>query len=239
MFGLTKEQWDVIFYVFRQYQSQLQWVKLFGSRARGDYKKTSDVDLAIYSKKDMTTPLRLALEQTNSPYTFDLIDYARQSNQKLKQAIDTEGKVIFATDLEGRSLMTEAQIQLKWEDFHKALQRLEAALEKEPDADDMYLDATIQRFEFTFELSWKLMKAVLDYEGIEVNSPRSSIREAWKQHLIIDAEKWLDMQVKRNLSTHTYNEETAEEIYQHIKKEYIVLLQQFDETMQQRLQAGI
>lgn len=236
MFGITKEQWDMMLKVFRQCQSQLQWIKLFGSRARGDYKQTSDVDLAVSSKKDMTTQLRLNLEQSNLPYTFDLIDYERQSNQKLKQAIDEEGKWIFATDAGGRAIMTEAQIQLKWEDFHRALQRLEAALSKEPDADDMYLDATIQRFEFTFELAWKLMKAVLDYEGIEVNSPRSSIREAWKQHLIADAEKWLDMQVKRNLSTHTYNEETAEEIYQQIKGQYIFLLKDFDATMQKRLQ---
>lgn len=41
----------------------------------------------------------------------------------------------------------------------------------------MYLDATIQRFEFCFELAWKLMKTVLEYEGIEANSPRSCIRE--------------------------------------------------------------
>ena len=45
------------------------------------------------------------------------------------------------------------------------------------DTDDMYLDATIQRFEFCFELAWKLMKTVLEYEGIDVNSPRSCIRE--------------------------------------------------------------
>ena len=44
------------------------------------------------------------------------------------------------------------------------------------DTDDMYLDATIQRFEFCFELAWKLMKTVLEYEGIDVNSPRSCIR---------------------------------------------------------------
>ena len=79
------------------------------------------------------------------------------------------------------------------------------------------------------------MKAVLEYEGIEATSPRSSIREAWKQHLIGDAEKWLDMQVKRNLSSHTYNEETAQDIYRHIKEDYIVLLQDLDQEIRSRL----
>ena len=55
--------------------------------------------------------------------------------------------------------------------------------------DDMYLDATILRFEFCFELAWKLMKAVLQYDGIAANSPRSCIRESWKQGLIPDAQE--------------------------------------------------
>lgn len=132
-------------------------------------------------------------------------------------------------------MMTKEQLLLKWEDYHKALHRLEIALTKTLDEDDLYLDATIQHFEFTFELAWKLMKAVLEYEGIEATSPRSSIREAWKQHLIGDAEKWLDMQVKRNLSSHTYNEETAQDIYRHIKEDYIVLLQDLDQEIRSRL----
>ena len=99
----------------------------------------------------------------------------------------------------------------------------------------MYLDATIQRFEFCFELAWKLMKVVLDYEGIEVSSPRSSIREGWKLGMINDAETWLDMQEKRNLSTHTYNEATALEVYELIKSKYAALLLTWDREVQKRL----
>ena len=46
------------------------------------------------------------------------------------------------------------------------------------------IDATIQRFEFSFELSWKLMRAVLDYNGIEAEAPRSVIKEAFKSKII-------------------------------------------------------
>mgnify|MGYP000247369118 FL=1 len=94
--------------------------------------------------------------------------------------------------------MTIERIRLKWEDYHHAFARLEAALEKDADSDDMYLDATIQRFKFCFELSRKLMKAVLEYEGGEANSPRGCIREGGEQRLISNAELWLDMMEKRN-----------------------------------------
>lgn len=235
MYGLSVRQWRQIFAILSRYGKRIDWVKLFGSRARGDYKPVSDVDLAIASTENLVTPLQLDFDQSQLPFTFDLIDYRRQPNQKLKDAIDREGKLLWAVDGKGEWMMTKEQLLLKWEDYHKALHRLEIALSKTLDEDDLYLDATIQRFEFTFELAWKLMKAVLEYEGIEATSPRSSIREAWKQHLIGDAEKWLDMQVKRNLSSHTYNEETAQDIYRHIKEDYIVLLQDLDQEIRSRL----
>lgn len=235
MYGLSVRQWRQILAILSRYGKRIDWVKLFGSRARGDYKPVSDVDLAIASTENLVTPLQLDFDQSQLPFTFDLIDYRRQPNQKLKDAIDREGKLLWAVDGKGEWMMTKEQLRLKWEDYHKALNRLEIALTKTLDEDDLYLDATIQRFEFTFELAWKLMKAVLDYEGIEATSPRSSIREAWKQHLIGDAEKWLDMQVKRNLSFHTYNEETAQDIYRHIKEDYIGLLQVLDQEVRSRL----
>ena len=126
-------------------------------------------------------------------------------------------------------------IEHRQEAYHRVLERLQSALQKEPDADEIYLDATIQRFEFCFELAWKLMKAVLEYEGIEVSSPRSSIREGWKAGLIADAETWLDMQEKRNLFTHTYDEFTALEVYRQIKEKYVALLVAWDEEVQRRL----
>ena len=95
----------------------------------------------------------------------------------------------------------------------------------------MYLDATIQRFEFCFELAWKLMKAVLEYEGIEANSPRGCIREGWKQRLISNAEAWLEMMEKRKLSSHTYDENVAREIYHDVKQRYVVLLEALDQMM--------
>ena len=224
--------------IIRRYSAIIEWVKLFGSRARGDAKLASDVDLAVLGSADVTTKLSLAFEESKLPYTFDIIDYKRQTNEKLKHAIDTDGILIFSSS-GGATIMTKLQIEMKQTDYHRALERLQSALQKEPDADDMYLDATIQRFEFCFELAWKLMKCVLDYEGIEVSSPRSSIREGWKQGMIADAEVWLDMQEKRNLSTHTYNQATAMEVYRLIKEKYIDLLLAWDKEVLRRLESDL
>ena len=234
MYSIENKHWQSILSVFRKYRDGIEWVKLFGSRARGDARLASDIDFAVSGNADVITKLSLAFEDSKLPYTFDIIDYKRQRNDKLKQAIDQEGKLVFSS-AKGKILMTKLQIEMKQADYHRALERLQSALQKEPDADDMYLDATIQRFEFCFELAWKLMKCVLDYEGIEVSSPRSSIREGWKQGMIADAEIWLDMQEKRNLSTHTYNQATALEVYRMIKEKYVDLLLAWDKEIQQRL----
>ena len=131
--------------------------------------------------------------------------------------------------------MTLEQVKIKQEDFSRALNKLQAALAKDVAADELYLDATIQRFEFCFEPAWKLMKAYLDYEGVEVNSPRSAIRKAFQTELITDAETWLDMLEKRNLSSYAYDEETAQEIYRHVAQKYIFLFEDFAATIDKKL----
>lgn len=228
--GLTSEHWKQIYRILEMYRDHIRKVMLFGSRARGDYHKTSDVDLAIVSDLDIRGALLSGFEASRLPYTFDVVLYGGQHNQRLRDAIDREGKLLLCVE-GGRILVTIEQIRLKKEDYHHAFIRLQDALRKDADMDDMYLDATIQRFEFCFELAWKLMKAVLQYDGIEANSPCSCIRESWKQGLIPDAQEWLEMMEKRNLSSHTYDESAAREIYREVKGQYVVLLEAFDQLM--------
>lgn len=234
MYGISSQQWKVIFSIFLRHKDLINWVKLFGSRARGDGRVTSDVDLAVSVKDGATLSLIEAFEDSSLPYTFDIIDYDRQSNENLKKEIDRDGKLLFSVK-GGRSIMTDTQLRLKWEDYHRAMDSLRIAVKWERDADNMYLDATIQRFEFCFELAWKLMKSALAYEGIEASSPRSSIREGWKQGLIDSAEKWLDMLEKRNLSSHTYNETTAMDVYNCIIDEYLDLLSALENKIKERI----
>ena len=131
--------------------------------------------------------------------------------------------------------MVIAQLQLKLQDYHRAMKRLRVAVNSKPDANGIYLDATIQRFEFCFELAWKLMKAMLDYEGIEVSSPRGSIREGWKQSMIDSAEDWLYMLEQRNICPHAYSESIAWDIYEKICNEYIDLLSAFEQEAAKRI----
>ncbi len=77
-------------------------------------------------------------------------------------------------------------------------------------------DASIQRFEYSFESLWKLLKAYLsEYEGIVCNSPKRCFREALKMGLLSvrEAETCLIMTDDRNLTSHTYIEAVAEAIY--------------------------
>ncbi len=102
-------------------------------------------------------------------------------------------------------------------ELEKALRRLEEALALEKN--DITRDSSIQRFEFTIELSWKVMKRILNSEGIqETDSPKSIIRSAAKASLVDDAELWLHLIDQRNLSSHTYREDLAEQVYAAAKK---------------------
>lgn len=89
------------------------------------------------------------------------------------------------------------------ETFKKALPNIKSELER---------DGAIQRFEYTFELTWKTLKKILRFKGIEANSPRDVFREAAKNNLIDEPLIWFNFLQKRNLTSHTYNEEYAEEI---------------------------
>lgn len=72
---------------------------------------------------------------------------------------------------------------------------------------------TVQNFEYTFELSWKAMQRFLKLRGVDTGSPMQTFRAAKKEGLIQDVEVWAEYLKKRNLTVHTYNEKTAEEVY--------------------------
>lgn len=107
-------------------------------------------------------------------------------------------------------------------DFKKALERLRQALDEDLSKGNIVIDGTIQRFEFTFELAWKLAKAILKFNGIEVDAPRLVIKEAYKSRLISDedGQAWIDMLEDRNKTSHIYDEKQALKIYEKIKAHY-------------------
>lgn len=98
--------------------------------------------------------------------------------------------------------------------FGKALARLQEALTEPPSS--LVRDAAIQRFEFSFELGWKAVKEVLRKQGLDCRSPKSCLREAFRQGWIDDEAAGLLLLNDRNLTSHTYDETLAEKIYQRL-----------------------
>lgn len=99
----------------------------------------------------------------------------------------------------------------------KALARLKEVLAERPS--EIVQDATIQRFEFTFEATWKVLQRYLTVqEGLEVGSPRQTIRQAFAAGLIDEPTSRALMEVlhDRNLTVHIYDEERADEIFRRI-----------------------
>ena len=81
----------------------------------------------------------------------------------------------------------------------------------------------IQAFEFTFELAWKTLQKYSQEMGIQVNGPKPVLKEALKFGFIKleEQEAWLTMLDDRNLATHAYKQELAEQIFRRIENEHI------------------
>lgn len=97
-------------------------------------------------------------------------------------------------------------------------------------------DATIQRFEFTFEVVWKTLKLYLERQGDECGGPRPTLKKAFAENLIptpAEADVWFQMLEDRSLTSHAYDEAIAHRIYGHIVSDYAPLLS----SMAQRIQS--
>ena len=95
--------------------------------------------------------------------------------------------------------------------------KLEAIYLKKVTEDEAYIDATIQRFEFTFELAWKFLKEYFSQMGIILNYPKEVIKDAYAAGIINDEDLWIHMLLDRNMTSPTYDEKLANEIYSRIK----------------------
>ena len=109
-----------------------------------------------------------------------------------------------------------AKTEALYQDLSNALKRLKEIL-KEPKT-EIIRDATIKRFDFTFEAAWKLMKSVLKKIDINLYGIKTIIRESEKMKLIDDQNIWLRFLENRNLSVYAYNDALAEKIFQSAKK---------------------
>ncbi len=129
----------------------------------------------------------------------------------------------------------EIRWQQRLENFGSALAQLEGACAQE-DYSNLERAGLVQMFEFSFELSWKVLKDLLFYEGHDVNSPREVIRKSFETEYIDedDSEVFLDALGKRNLLSHTYEEEMALEAERLIKGQYCPLLRRIYNVLEKK-----
>jgi len=85
----------------------------------------------------------------------------------------------------------------------------------------------------SFELSWKTLKDYLEEQGfVDVKSPKATIKKAFEISLLQDGHMWLEALENRNLATHTYDDEVAQEIYELICHSYFPLLDSLQHTLE-------
>jgi len=101
--------------------------------------------------------------------------------------------------------------------------------------DELDKDGVIQRFEFTFELLWKVLKIFLEDSGIEAKTPKESLKRAFKIGWLREEKVFLDMLEDRNKTSHIYDKETSEEIFERIKTTYLLAM----ENLLERLKMGV
>ena len=123
------------------------------------------------------------------------------------------------------------RLKQRIEQFHRAVTRLEEAC-AQPE-DEFLRDATIQRFEFTFELAWKMLMDRLWEEGIQANSPAQVLRQSVAVELLDDGNRWTELHRMRNLTSHTYDEDTARKVYRFICEEGLPLFRALDRKARQ------
>lgn len=100
---------------------------------------------------------------------------------------------------------------------------------------EMIKEGLIQRFEYTHELAWKVMKDYAAFQGNpNISGSRDAIREAFQMQLIHDGTTWMDMIESRNKTSHTYNESTANEIFKKILNDYFPVFLEFRNLMEEK-----
>ena len=192
---------------------------LFGSRARGDNRPNSDIDLAVYGMpREKQSAFWLDCDDLPTLLKLDISFIHNGMDPKFLQNIEKDGVELMD------------KFQEKYDKLIAAVARLREALadyQKTPL--DSIRDGTIQRFEFCTELAWKTMREYLLDQGYsEINSPKAVIRQAYAFGMITDEQEWLDLQADRNMTSHVYDEETAKAIFERIENTYLKL---FDDVV--------
>lgn len=121
----------------------------------------------------------------------------------------------------------------RFDNYCRAFQTLRRGVElaSQRDLSELEQQGVVQGFEFTHELAWNVLKDYLEEMGVSgIIGSKGATREAFRNGLIDDGENWMEMIRARNLSSHTYNQETADEIVKSILTRFYPAFEQFTRT---------
>lgn len=119
----------------------------------------------------------------------------------------------------------------RFSNYKKALAKLGqvAATPQNSELSELEKEGMIQRFEYTFELAWKTLQDLLAYKGYhDITGPNPVLEQSLKDGYIQNEKGWRNMKKSRELTSHTYNSTTAEEIADDIVNEYYNLLKELE-----------
>lgn len=123
----------------------------------------------------------------------------------------------------------------RYANFHKACMKLLEVTEADRflnDLSELEREGLVQRFEYTFELAWKVMQDLLLYKGYEfMLGPNGTLKMAFEDGLITDHDVWRQMAKSRNTLSHIYDEDEVRPIVELIFSDYAPLLKSLDEAL--------
>ena len=115
--------------------------------------------------------------------------------------------------------------------FNQAVEIVSDQMDWGDEVDGLLEEGLIQRFEYTHELAWKVMKDYAEYQGhTDIQGSRDAFRKALQMG-IIDDERWMNSIKDRNLTSHNYDDETAQTVLNAIIEIYAPLLNAFEKKM--------
>lgn len=130
--------------------------------------------------------------------------------------------------------MSNENQDIRWKqrfsNFSRALLLLREAMEQDlASLKQLEKEGIIQRFEYTFELAWKVLKDKMEFDGIVLDqiSPKAVVRQAFASKYINDPDTWLRMIGDRNLMSHTYDFVKFEAVIQSIADAYLPMLDEW------------
>ena len=198
---------------------------LFGSRARNDNTPKSDYDIAFVlpdMADDTKNKILNELEDIDTLYKIDAV---------FLESLDSDDELTKNIRKDGIVLMDK--FQTKFNNFKNALAALEEAVS---DFDKTALlsvrDGVIQRFEFTADLAWKMVREYLIDEGIaEINTPKSVMKAAFAANLVDDEGGWIQILNDRNATSHIYDEDEANKIFERIRSKHTALFTKLSDSL--------